>query len=645
MKQKDNQQRRGQGLRATLLFAVLAVFLTGTLIAGTAGEAYGAIAQFEITATSANTAYGTVSGGGLLTTEDTAVLTATPNAGYRFVDWKEGNPAVTASTDAVYSFPVTQARTLTATFAAIGTPTLTGAASAGYDSVKVTWTAVAGATFYDVYKATSATGTYTKAGTGSGTSLVVSGLTTGKTYYFKVKAGVFDGTNTTVGKSYSAYKSAKPVPSTPSITAASASYTSIKVSWPAVKGATGYYVYRATSSTGTYSYIGSTTGTSYTNGSRITGKTYYYKVKAYRTVNGVKVFGNLSSYKYAKAVPAAPASVGVSTVVSTKAKVTWSGVSGATKYLVYRSTSQTSGYTLVYTASSSARSWTNTGLANGKTYYFKVRAYHLEGTTKVYGNYSSPKTHVQGAVYPAGTYKVGVDIPAGEYLINPTNTSLGLYYTSTDGNFDNYIYGDFLSFNAYITLTSGQYLTIEYGKAYPVSFAGTPLVPLDADGNLKRGMYKVGRDIPAGTYVLFNDPDEGDALMETFRDSKYGEDSLVGFEFFQGRCPVTLTAGQYLYFDGGVGYALADAPAVVPVNGCLPEGMYKVGPGEDLLAGTYTLIPNGTEEAEYAYYFIYSDDSHSYTAILWEEDVPGPTQVTLQAGEYLYLYACKVQLP
>ena len=161
----------------------------------------------------------------------------------------------------------------------------------GYDSVKVAWSAVAVATFYDVYKATSATGTYTKAGTANGTSLTVSGLTTGKTYYFKVKAGVFDGTNTTTGKYYSAYKSAKPVPSTPSISAASASYTSIKVSWPAVKGATGYYVYRATSSTGTYSYIGSTTGTSYTNGSRTTGKTYYYKVKAYRTVNGVKVFG------------------------------------------------------------------------------------------------------------------------------------------------------------------------------------------------------------------------------------------------------------------------------------------------------------------------------------------------------------------
>jgi len=35
-------------------------------------------------------------------------------------------------------------------------------------------------------------------------------------------------------------------------------------------------------------------------------------------------------------------------------------------------------------------SYTNTKLTAGKTYYYKVRAYHLEGKTKVYGSFSAP---------------------------------------------------------------------------------------------------------------------------------------------------------------------------------------------------------------------------------------------------------------
>ena len=41
--------------------------------------------------------------------------------------------------------------------------------------------------------------------------------------------------------------------SAPSVKAASTSYSSIKVSWGAVSGASGYAVYRATSYSGTYS--------------------------------------------------------------------------------------------------------------------------------------------------------------------------------------------------------------------------------------------------------------------------------------------------------------------------------------------------------------------------------------------------------
>ena len=79
--------------------------------------------------------------------------------------------------------------------------------------------------------------------------------------------------------------------STPSsVKATKKSSTSIKISWNKVSNASGYYIYRSTSKSGTYSKVatvskGSTV--SYTNKSLTKGKTYYYKVVAYRkTSNG-----------------------------------------------------------------------------------------------------------------------------------------------------------------------------------------------------------------------------------------------------------------------------------------------------------------------------------------------------------------------
>ena len=53
---------------------------------------------------------------------------------------------------------------------------------------KLTWNAVTGAAKYEVYRATSANGTYTKLYTTTGTSLKNTSAVAGTTYYYKVKA-------------------------------------------------------------------------------------------------------------------------------------------------------------------------------------------------------------------------------------------------------------------------------------------------------------------------------------------------------------------------------------------------------------------------------------------------------------------------
>jgi uncharacterized repeat protein (TIGR02543 family) len=170
--------------------------------------------------------------------------------------------------------------------------------------------------------------------------------------------------------------------------AVSAGYNKVKVSWSYAGSATSYRIYRATSAAGKYTlvYKAKSTARSWTNTGLITGKTYYYKV--YPVAAG-KVYKH-SKYLYAKPIPATP-TVKLAKVTTKSIRISWTGVSGATKYQVYRAVGSTGKYTLVYTGSSKTRYWTNTGLTKGKTYYYKVRAYHLEGKTKVYGKLSTIK--------------------------------------------------------------------------------------------------------------------------------------------------------------------------------------------------------------------------------------------------------------
>ena len=47
--------------------------------------------------------------------------------------------------------------------------------------------------------------------------------------------------------------------------------------------------------TGTYTKLTTVTSTTYTNKNLTSNKTYYYKVRAYRTVNGTKVYCSYSA--------------------------------------------------------------------------------------------------------------------------------------------------------------------------------------------------------------------------------------------------------------------------------------------------------------------------------------------------------------
>ena len=179
------------------------------------------------------------------------------------------------------------------------------ATSNSYNSIKLTWNkAINGANGYAVYRSTSKDGKYTLRKTITSKNTIEftdTGLDTNTTYYYKVRAYRMIADKKKYG-SYSEIVCAKPVLSKTTITVSSTSKKAT-IKWNKVLGASGYKVYSATSSNGTYSLkktITSINTLSYTNTNLVSGKTYYYKVRAYRNVNGNVVYGPYSVVKSQK---------------------------------------------------------------------------------------------------------------------------------------------------------------------------------------------------------------------------------------------------------------------------------------------------------------------------------------------------------
>lgn len=174
------------------------------------------------------------------------------------------------------------------------------AASASYNSVKVTWSGVSGAKGYEVYRAAKKNGSYEKIKTltASARSFTDTGRSTGTTYYYKVLAYKTVGTTNYRG-AYSSIVSAAPVPAkVTGVKASRGGSKKIKVTWKRTSGASGYTVVRSTKKTSGYKTVkiiksGSTV--KYTTGTLKKGKRYYFKVRAYRTVKGKPIYGSDSS--------------------------------------------------------------------------------------------------------------------------------------------------------------------------------------------------------------------------------------------------------------------------------------------------------------------------------------------------------------
>ena len=287
----------------------------------------------------------------------------------------------------------------------VAVPKNLSAASASSSSIKVSWDAVSGATGYQVWRATSASGSYTSLGTVTGTSKTSVSLTTGKTYYYKVRAYKEVG-GTKFFSEDSAVVSAAPKPSKPtSVTAKQQSPVSVKVSWSVSSEAKYVQVWRAEKANAEqsdFTLIGTFDGT---DGSCISknltpNKTYYYKLRSYVvSSSGGKVYSPFTSVVSVKPTVSVGTPTGLKVKSTTKDTVTltWDAVSGSNiSYEIYRTTSSTANPG-DYVTRTAKTTYENTGRKSGTTYYYRVRAYYFYtdasgNTHRIYGAYSAPVT-------------------------------------------------------------------------------------------------------------------------------------------------------------------------------------------------------------------------------------------------------------
>lgn len=166
----------------------------------------------------------------------------------------------------------------------------------GYNDVNVSWSEVAGATGYHVYYKKSSADEYSYLGDYLETSANIENLSAGGKYYIRVipyktaEAGTYDGNYKTSSAIYMLKKI-----STPKI---SKKGSKVKVKWTNINGETGYQISKSTkkSATKVVSTYKTTKGT-YKYITAKKNKTYYYKVRAYKVVDGEKIYGPWSKVK------------------------------------------------------------------------------------------------------------------------------------------------------------------------------------------------------------------------------------------------------------------------------------------------------------------------------------------------------------
>jgi rhamnogalacturonan endolyase len=380
-------------------------------------------------------------------------------------------------------------------------------ATAGDRAVTLNWSASSGASFYTAKRSTltlngggsfNTLNTITLSNTVTGTSYTDTSPTNGSTYSYTVVAS-----NSAGSSSDSTAANAVPVgiaPTAAPVTlAATALQTtsagSITLSWPAVTGAVGYVVQRATSSGGPYTLLYTIASLTATNTGLAANTTYYYQVASTNS-------GGTSAFTTGSAItpPAAPTNV-VATAGAAKVTLNWTAPAGATSYVIGRSTITGGAYTTIASGVTST-SFTDNSAGNGSTYFYVIAATGAGGTGLNSAEASATPVGVTSLIW-TGSVSTAWDTATANWL---NGAAAATYSDGSNVTFDDTATSTTVAISG--TVTPNAVLFNNSTTTYNVNAAGlsgpTTLAKLGT-GTLNltgANTYTGGTTLGAGTLVL-----------------------------------------------------------------------------------------------------------------------------------------------
>ncbi|MBR5897678.1 MAG: fibronectin type III domain-containing protein [Lachnospiraceae bacterium] len=253
-------------------------------------------------------------------------------------------------------------------------------------TMRLSWEPFPGSTYYKIVMKTDGSDTYSVVKTcqGNQTNTSVTGLTAGTKYYFRIQVFRRESLHLFyIGKSVEIEAVAI---ATPSLDAHISDKGEVTVAWSKASRTDGYEIYRSESENGPYQYIQSVQNVlTYQDKSAETGKTYYYKVRAYKEIDGKVYYGGYS--EAAKPMKAKYEGLKVSPKSGVTMNLSWTTVPGAGSYEIWHRTDN-SEYEYIKTAGRSQTSTSHTGLKAGTMHYYKLVIKDTDG------NYLSESTEV-----------------------------------------------------------------------------------------------------------------------------------------------------------------------------------------------------------------------------------------------------------
>ena len=266
------------------------------------------------------------------------------------------------------------------------------------EKVLVNWTASEFTAYYQIYRATTADGTYDLiADNVTGTEYADRSLVDGSIMYYAIVAVSTGGSSALSEEDAGNIDPDKPalLPPPIGVRASKGKNNLVTVSWDAVAGASGYTVYRSTSSNGTYTAVAGADPNqinpavvdgrvSYDDSVVVTAKTfYYYKISTWsQSVSGDKAESEKSltaaeGYTI-PAIPDVPSGITM-TINHTAGSLTlaWAAAARATSYNIYRADGDPEGTYNIVSSGQTALTLIETtadSIEAGVEYYYKIEA-------------------------------------------------------------------------------------------------------------------------------------------------------------------------------------------------------------------------------------------------------------------------------